>query len=129
MWFEPSFYTVYEEEGSVTVSIRVQFSPGLPRLPPGEVLFTTVNGSATGGKQCISLIIYHNLSLSAFMDYIPTNYNDSFEVDVMEFTITIVDDSLPEPEEMFYGSLSLVGQSNIQIIPETAVIHIIDNDG
>ena len=63
------------------------------------------------------------------MDYITANYSDSFEVGVMEFTITIVDDSLDEPEEMFYCSLSLVGQSNIQISQETAVIHIIDNDG
>ena len=63
------------------------------------------------------------------MDYIATNYSDSFAEGVMEFTITIVDDSLAELQEVFNCSLSLVGHSNIQISQETAVIHIIDNDG
>ena len=123
VWFEHSSYTVHEGAGNVTVSIRAIYTPA------EEVSFTTVDGSATGGKQCIMLIIYHNLSISAFMDYIPTNYNNSFEVGVMEFTITVVDDSLDEPEEVFYCSLSLVGQSKIRISQVTAVIHIIDNDG
>ena len=123
VWFEHSSYTIYEGAGNVTVSIRANYTP------EEEVSFTTVDGSATGGKQCIRLIIYYNLSLSAFMDYIPTNYNGSFEVGVMEFTISVVDDSLPEPKEVFYCSLSLVGQSNIQISQDKATIFIIDNDG
>ena len=126
VWFEPSSYTVHEGAGTVTVSIRAKFPGG---LPPGELSFTTVDGSATCRKQTMWLIIYHILSFSAFMDYITTNYNDSFEVGVMAFTITIVDDSLAEPEEVFYGSLSLVGQSNIQISQDKATIFIIDNDG
>ena len=126
VWFEPSSYTVHEGAGNVTVSIRAKFPGG---LPPGEVSFTTVDGSGTGRKQTMWLIIYHIWSLSAFMDYITTNYSDSFAEGVMEFTITIEDDSLAEPEEVFYCSLSLVGQSNIQISQDEATIFIIDNDG
>ena len=56
VWFEPSSYTVYEDEGNVSVSIRANFPGG---MPPGEVSFTTVDGSATGKKQTMWLIICH----------------------------------------------------------------------
>ena len=126
VWFESSSYTVHEDSGNVTVRIRANFPAG---LPPGEVSFTTVDGSAIGRKPHIVDYFITTLSVSAIVDYIATNYSDSFEVGVMEFTITIVDDSLAELQEVFNCSLSLVGQSNIQISQETAVIHIIDNDG
>ena len=43
-------------------------------------------------------------------------------------TIPIVDDSIGEPEEVFYGSLSIVGSSPVIITEERADIHITDND-
>ena len=43
--FEHSSYTVDEDAGNVNVSIRANIPGG---LPPGEVSFTTVDGSATG---------------------------------------------------------------------------------
>ena len=57
VWFESSSYTVHEDSGNVTVRIRANFPAG---LPPGEVSFTTVDGSATGRKQAMLSIIYHN---------------------------------------------------------------------
>ena len=43
-------------------------------------------------------------------------------------TIQVVDDSIGEPEEVFYGSLSLVGSSPVNITEDRADILIIDDD-
>ena len=43
--------------------------------------------------------------------------------------IPIIDNSIGEGEENFYGSLATIGDANVLITQDTAEIHIIDNDG
>ena len=43
--------------------------------------------------------------------------------------VEIIDDSLGEEEEIFYGSLTPASAANVLITQDTAEVHIIDNDG
>ena len=43
--------------------------------------------------------------------------------------VPIIDNSIAEGEETFYGSLATVGGANVLVTQNTAEIHIIDNDG
>ncbi|CAI8033563.1 Extracellular matrix protein 3, partial [Geodia barretti] len=110
VWFEPSSYTVNEDAGTVTLTIRTNFAGG---PPPGSVTFTTVNGTAT-----------------VVSDYTETSSNIVFGENSLTTTVTvpIVDDSVGEQEEVFYGSLSIVGNANVRISQDRADINIIDND-
>lgn len=63
-------------------------------------------------------------------DYVTTIQDVTFETSSYSTTVTIpvVDDSIGEPEEIFYGSLSIVGSSYVQITRERAGITVTDND-
>ena len=130
VWFEPSSYTVNEDAGTVTLTVRTNLAGG---PPPGSVRFTTTDGSAICKYKYLHCRVglIHCLSLSALSDYIATSSDVSFEAGAFVTTITvpIVDDSVGELEEVFYGSLTNLGQSNVQIIQGTADIHILDDDG
>lgn len=58
-----------------------------------------------------------------------------YEVSFVEgsFTTTlevpVIDNSIAEEEEIFYGSLATIGDASVVITQERAEIHIIDNDG
>jgi hypothetical protein len=101
---------VNEDAGTVTLTIRTNFAGG---PPPGSVTFTTVNGTAT-----------------VVSDYTETSSNIVFGENSLTTTVTvpIVDDSVGEQEEVFYGSLSIVGNANVRISQDRADINIIDND-
>ena len=43
--------------------------------------------------------------------------------------IPIIDDSIGEGEEIFYGSLATSGDANVIVTEDTAEVHIIDDDG
>lgn len=43
--------------------------------------------------------------------------------------VPILDDTVGEPEEMFYGSLSTPSGANVLITQDSAQIRIIDDDG
>ncbi|CAI8033561.1 FRAS1-related extracellular matrix protein 2, partial [Geodia barretti] len=110
VWFQPTAYTAGEATGTITVTIKTNLAGG---PEDGSVVFTTVNGSATAPS-----------------DYITTTYDVTFEATSYSTTVTIqvVDDSIGEPEEVFYGSLSLVGSSPVNITEDRANILITDDD-
>ena len=79
-----------------------------------------------------------SLSFSAFSDYVTTSLDVIFGANDVTTTVVvpIIDDSIGELDEVFYGTLTNVGNSNVnitedqsQITEGQAEIHIIDDDG
>ena len=131
MWFEPSSYTVNESVGTVALTIRTNVAGG---PPVGSVRFGTSDGTAIGKIHTLILYKFYcsPYFCSADSDYTSTTM---YEVSFVEgsFTTTlevpIIDNSIAEEEEIFYGSLATIGDASVVITQERAEIHIIDNDG
>ena len=51
VWFQPTAYTAGEATGTITVTIKTNLAGG---PEDGSVVFTTVNGSATGKNRTSS---------------------------------------------------------------------------
>ena len=64
-------------------------------------------------------------------DYTSSSSIISFEANSLSTTVVvpIVDDTISEQAEVFYGTLTSSESTNIQITEDRSEIHIIDNDG
>ena len=69
-------------------------------------------------------------SHSASSDFVSTTYDVTFEAGsyVTTVAVPVVDDTLGEIAETFYGSLMVVGTSTVQVTEDRADILIIDDD-
>ena len=72
-----------------------------------------------------------SLSFSAFSDYVTSSLDVTFGAnDVTTIVVVpIIDDSIGELAEVFYGTLTNVNNSNVNITEDQAEIHVIDDDG
>lgn len=82
-----------------------------------------------GKHVCIQHMIHY--SLSAGTDFSSTSFEVSFTDSSYTTTVDvpIVDNSIGEREEVFYGILTITSTDNVAITQERADIHITDDDG
>lgn len=98
-------------EGAGTVTIQVVISPNLNPGQQASVEYLTVQGTATAGQDYVTT--------SGMLDFDDTSNTQSF-------TVQIVDDNSPEPNETI--NLILRNPTGAVLGTSTATITIIDND-
>ena len=81
--------------------------------------------------RCLSVIIVYIMIPAANNDYSSRTYPVQFEAGAFTTTVSvpIIDDTFWEPDEIFYGNLTKIGNQNVQITQDTAEVLIKDNDG
>ena len=75
--------------------------------------------------------MFINLLILASSDYNTSSFDVIFGANAVITTVVvpIIDDNIGELDEVFYGTLTNVGSSNVQITADQAEIHVIDDDG
>jgi hypothetical protein len=108
--FTNSNFTVNEGDGTVTIDVAI--SPGLTAPMTATVEYLTVNGTAQAG-----------------LDYIATSNTLLFDStsNVESFTVQIIGDTIPEPNETFNVILRSPMNAGLGT-NSTATVTIIDND-
>ena len=136
--FDPTEYTVNENDGTVTLMVRKIGQSAIPVM----VNITTSSGSALG-TYTIELPYASSSPPSPPHFPIPPPFTDGMDFtgivlrtltfppggdDVIEVPILLIDDTINEPAEHFSSTL-FTSDPNVMIVENTAVVNITDNDG
>ena len=132
--FERSLYEVDEEDGSVTVAVRVLEGTLANDV---EVLLTTTDGTATSSGETETHNKTEFVENAKFLppdpiDYTSTTTTLTFGPSItrQEVAIPITDDDVVESIEDFFATISLqTGGANVLIAPSSTQVRIDDDDG
>ena len=114
--FDPDQYSVNEDDGSVSLTVRV-LAGELARAV--SVNFFTVDGSATSTPPAADFVSIAEAS-PIILQFSPGDLQG-------EATVTINDDTITEDPEQFIGLLSSTDPAVI-LAPMNARVEILDND-
>ena len=130
MGFQPDEYEVNEDEGSVTLTVRL-LSGVLERNV--TVFFETSPGTATSARKATTASTsLHNYIIVNYLvaaeDYVRATELLTFSptTDANDVTVTIINDNIHEARETFFGILDAQGQPVITN-PDTATVIIVDD--